>query len=57
MTSKANCPPPPCPPPLTDCPADASGDYTQQCELVPPGTEVAAACIHHRCLSYAVGSK
>jgi hypothetical protein len=42
---------------MSDCPADASGDYTQQCELVPFGMQLAAACVNHRCMSYATGSK
>lgn len=56
-TNTVRCIPPPCPPPMTDCEPDASGLYTEDCQLVPFNHAVVAACVDHRCLSFAPVSK
>lgn len=52
--STAKCIPPPCPPPLNGCRADASGYGTQDCKLAPDLQHVAVACVNHQCMTYAV---
>ncbi len=53
-SSTARCLPPPCVAPMDACDPDASGLYTQECRFVPYGTtNLAAACVNHRCLSFA----
>lgn len=55
-TSMVKCIPPPCVPLMIDCDASASGLYTQDCQFVPDPKHLAAACVNHRCLSFATQS-
>ena len=56
-TNTVRCIPPPCPPPANGCDPDASGLYTEDCQLVPFDQTVVAACVNHRCLSFAPAAK
>ena len=56
-TSTARCVPPPCPPPIgpiVDC--DATGLYTQDCQLISGARDLHAACVNHQCLSFSTAS-
>jgi hypothetical protein len=59
-TNTVRCVAPPCGVPLNadggiyTCPADTSGLYTQDCRFVPDSLSVAAVCVNHQCLTYAV---
>jgi hypothetical protein len=51
-TNTVKCVAPPCSP-MPACPANASGLYTQACQLVADSSSVAVACVNHQCLTYA----
>jgi hypothetical protein len=54
--STARCIPPPCAPPLGGSVCDASGLYTQDCQVVSDTNNVFAACVNHQCRTFSTAT-